>query len=223
MRSLGREGADGNFCPEEPFSIESPTNVSWQGFDQWKVFFVSELGPRNASSSNVMFLQRIDVAGHFTQVTKMLIKFEQEAGLGVLLGEPIIPFEEMLWRFGMASFFGLLLGLDREMRGISAGVRTHMLVALSSAMTMLIALELFEELSIRGESDPDPSRAIHCLGVASANRAAARPGGSLGRLPGGELFEQPLRRGVVATEVALLRISAPGRIAQSRGPTAGGE
>ena len=96
----------------------------------------------------------------------MLIKFEQEAGLGVLLGEPIIPFEEMLWRFGMASFFGLLLGLDREMRGISAGVRTHMLVALSSAMTMLIALELFEELSIRGESDPDPSRAIQGLAQA---------------------------------------------------------
>ena len=85
----------------------------------------------------------------------MLIKFGQEEGLGVLLGEPIIPFEEMLWRFGMASFFGLLLGLDREMRGISAGVRTHMLVALSSAMTMLIALGLYEELSVRGESDPD--------------------------------------------------------------------
>jgi putative Mg2+ transporter-C (MgtC) family protein len=95
----------------------------------------------------------------------MLIKFE-EADLGVLLGEPIIPFEEMLWRFGMASFFGMLLGLDREMRGISAGVRTHMLVALSSAMTMLIALELFEELSIRGESDPDPSRAIQGLAQA---------------------------------------------------------
>jgi putative Mg2+ transporter-C (MgtC) family protein len=87
-------------------------------------------------------------------------------GLSLLLGEPIIPFEEMLWRFGMASLFGMVLGLDREMRGISAGVRTHMLVALSSAMTMLIALELFEELSVRGENDPDPTRAIQGLAQA---------------------------------------------------------
>jgi putative Mg2+ transporter-C (MgtC) family protein len=72
----------------------------------------------------------------------------------------------LLWRFGLASAFGLLLGLDREMRGISAGVRTHMLVALSSAMTMLIALELFEELSARGHSDPDPIRAIQGLAQA---------------------------------------------------------
>jgi putative Mg2+ transporter-C (MgtC) family protein len=83
-----------------------------------------------------------------------------------LLGKSIIPFEEMLWRFGIASAFGLLLGLDREIRGISAGVRTHMLVALSSAMTMLIALELFEELSARGQSDPDPTRAIQGLAQA---------------------------------------------------------
>src|SRR5918998_644477 len=52
------------------------------------------------------------------------------------------------------------------MRGISAGVRTHMLVALSSAMTMLIALELYEEVSARGQSDPDPTRAIRGLAQA---------------------------------------------------------
>jgi putative Mg2+ transporter-C (MgtC) family protein len=83
-----------------------------------------------------------------------------------LLGRSIIPFEELLWRFGVASAFGLLLGLDREVRGISAGIRTHMLVALSSAMTMLIALELYEEVSARGEADPDPTRAIQGLAQA---------------------------------------------------------
>src|SRR5688572_10323325 len=41
-----------------------------------------------------------------------------------------------------------------------------MLVALSSAMTMLIALELFEELSARGQSNPDPTRAIQGLAQA---------------------------------------------------------
>jgi putative Mg2+ transporter-C (MgtC) family protein len=83
-----------------------------------------------------------------------------------VLGQSIIPFEELLWRFGIASGFGLLLGLDREVRGISAGVRTHMLVALSSAMTMLIALELYEEVSARGKGDPDPTRAIQGLAQA---------------------------------------------------------
>ena len=41
-----------------------------------------------------------------------------------------------------------------------------MLVALSSAMTMLIALELFEEVSARGPSDLDPTRAIQGLAQA---------------------------------------------------------
>ncbi len=86
--------------------------------------------------------------------------------LDPLLGQSIIPFSEILWRFGIASAFGFLLGLDREMRGISAGVRTHMLVALSSAMTMLIALELYEEISVRDQSDPDPTRAIQGLAQA---------------------------------------------------------
>ena len=81
-------------------------------------------------------------------------------------GKPVIPFTELVWRFGLAVLFGFLLGLDREVRGISAGVRTHMLVALSSAMTMLIALELFEQPSARGDSDPDPTRAIQGLAQA---------------------------------------------------------
>jgi len=82
------------------------------------------------------------------------------------LGVSVISFGEMLWRLGLASFFGLLLGIDREARGMSAGVRTHTLVALSSAITMLIALELFEELAERGEGHLDPTRAIQGLAQA---------------------------------------------------------
>ncbi len=97
------------------------------------------------------------------------------------LGKSIIPFDELMWRFGVASAFGLLLGLDREVRGISAGVRTHMLVALSSAMTMLIALELYEEVTVSGKGDPDPTRASRdwhrrsgsCVLASSSLRGAA--------------------------------------------------
>lgn len=86
--------------------------------------------------------------------------------MGDWLGQPVIPFGDTMLRFGLAAAFGLVLGLDRELRGISVGIRTHMLVALSSAMTMLIALELYEELAPRGQSDPDPSRAIQGLAQA---------------------------------------------------------
>jgi putative Mg2+ transporter-C (MgtC) family protein len=84
------------------------------------------------------------------------------------LGVSAISFGEMVLRLGLASFLGLLLGIDREVRGISAGVRTHTLVALSSAMTMLIALELFEKIAERMDGDVhlDPIRAIQGLAQA---------------------------------------------------------
>jgi putative Mg2+ transporter-C (MgtC) family protein len=47
---------------------------------------------------------------------------------------------ELLLRLGLASGLGLMLGFDREMRGHDAGIRTHALVALSSAMIMVSSL-----------------------------------------------------------------------------------
>jgi hypothetical protein len=35
-----------------------------------------------------------------------------------LFGKAVIPFGELLRRFGIASPLGLMLGLDRELRGI---------------------------------------------------------------------------------------------------------
>lgn len=53
---------------------------------------------------------------------------------------------ELILRLGLATLLGLLLGLDREMRGHDAGIRTHALVALSSAMIMVSSLLRFDEL-----------------------------------------------------------------------------
>jgi putative Mg2+ transporter-C (MgtC) family protein len=72
---------------------------------------------------------------------------------------------ELLLRLGLASALGLLLGLDREMRGHDAGIRTHALVALSSAMIMVSSLMLYHELRTE-ESGPDPLRAIQGLSQA---------------------------------------------------------
>ena len=72
---------------------------------------------------------------------------------------------ELFLRLGTATFVGLLLGIDRELRGHSAGIRTHALVAMSSAMIMISSLMLSAELRGPGFA-PDPLRAIQGLSQA---------------------------------------------------------
>lgn len=81
--------------------------------------------------------------------------------------DPLAVFSwgEMLLRLGLAALLGLLLGLDRELRGHDAGVRTHALVSLSSAMIMVSSLELHVQLADNGNA-PDPLRAIQGLSQA---------------------------------------------------------
>ena len=72
---------------------------------------------------------------------------------------------EVALRLGLAVLVGLLLGFDREMRGVDAGIRTHALVALSSAMIMMSSLLLFDHLREDGMA-PDPLRAVQGLSQA---------------------------------------------------------
>lgn len=75
--------------------------------------------------------------------------------------------QEMGFRLLAAAFCGALLGLDREMRGKAAGLRTHTLISISCALTTLVALELFTGLQTSGDERPsDPVRVIQ--GVAQA-------------------------------------------------------
>ena len=77
----------------------------------------------------------------------------------------LFSWTELLMRLGAASFIGLLLGLDRELTGHEAGIRTHALVALSSAMIMASSLMLTVQL--RGDGfAPDPLRAVQGLSQA---------------------------------------------------------
>ncbi len=77
----------------------------------------------------------------------------------------LFSWPELLLRLGSAALIGLLLGLDRELTGKEAGLRTHALVALSSAMIMVSSLMLTAQLSHPGFS-PDPLRAIQGLSQA---------------------------------------------------------
>ena len=77
-----------------------------------------------------------------------------------------LSFEEMLLRLGVAAVVGLLLGFDRELKGIAAGLRTHALVSLSSAAITYSALELHILLSADGSTSTDPLRVVQGLAQA---------------------------------------------------------
>jgi putative Mg2+ transporter-C (MgtC) family protein len=68
-------------------------------------------------------------------------------------------------RLGAATLLGLVIGLEREWRGHDAGVRTHALVSLSSAMITVSSLLLFDDLRSHG-GQGDPLRVIQGLAQA---------------------------------------------------------
>jgi len=53
---------------------------------------------------------------------------------------------KMSVRLLLAVSLGAMLGLEREMRGMAAGLRTHMLVALGSALFVVVPLQAGMEL-----------------------------------------------------------------------------
>jgi len=77
-----------------------------------------------------------------------------------------VEVEEMALRLGAACTAGLLLGLDREMRGVAAGMRTHAVVSVSSALITVSALILYEEMRVQGATSIDPLRVVQGLAQA---------------------------------------------------------
>lgn len=76
----------------------------------------------------------------------------------------MIDMGEIALRLGVATLAGLLLGFDREMRGMPAGLRTHGLVALSSAAITVSAFQMYAQLG--PETDIDPLRVTQGLAQA---------------------------------------------------------
>jgi putative Mg2+ transporter-C (MgtC) family protein len=68
-----------------------------------------------------------------------------------------LPFQfDLTVRLGTAALLGALLGLEREIHGHQAGMRTHMLVALGSALFTILSIYGFPQAP--GEGVADPSR-----------------------------------------------------------------
>ena len=72
-----------------------------------------------------------------------------------------IPVLDIALRLGGAAGLALVLGLERELRGKAAGLRSHMLVAIGAAAFIMMGLDLMFATS---EGDPsariDPTRII---------------------------------------------------------------
>jgi putative Mg2+ transporter-C (MgtC) family protein len=62
-----------------------------------------------------------------------------------------MPFEIFLIRLAAALLGGLLIGIEREIKNKDAGMRTHALVALGSAIYMLVALDLLAQDGTTGD------------------------------------------------------------------------
>ncbi len=108
----------------------------------------------------------------------------------------------LVMRLSVAMAVGLGLGLEREWRGHDAGLRTHALIALSSAAITLSALMIAADQPV--DRDSDPLRAVQ--GIAQA----------VGLIAGGLIF---VRGGDVRnmTTAASLWVSAAAGIAAGAG------
>lgn len=72
---------------------------------------------------------------------------------------------QIILRLALATAAGFALGFDREMRGKSAGLRTHALVALSSALITVSAQEFYLDAKLHG-AQVDPLRVVQGLAQA---------------------------------------------------------
>jgi len=73
---------------------------------------------------------------------------------------------EILLRLGAAAVIGLLLGIDRELRGHAAGLRTHGLICFSAAAMTVSLIALYLQLSGDGTvTRMDPLRIFEATGA----------------------------------------------------------
>lgn len=73
---------------------------------------------------------------------------------------------EVLMRLGIAAILGLLLGLDRELKGNSAGLRTHGIICFSASVMTVCSIALYHQFGGEGgESGMDPLRIFEGAGA----------------------------------------------------------
>ncbi|MBN8571594.1 MAG: MgtC/SapB family protein [Ignavibacteria bacterium] len=69
-----------------------------------------------------------------------------------------LPWTEMLIRLALAAVLGASVGLERERKERAAGLRTHMMVCIGSALAMLVSTYGFNDVQGVPNVSLDPSR-----------------------------------------------------------------
>lgn len=85
-----------------------------------------------------------------------------------------LPEGEIFLRLTLATLFGAVVGLDRELRRHPAGLRTHMLTSAAAALFTILTLELYHEVRSEGGDNvtADPIRIIEAVTAGVAFLAA---------------------------------------------------
>ena len=111
----------------------------------------------------------------------------------ILFAEPIGQSWIQLSELALAFFLSALIGLEREMRQKSAGLRTYTLVGFSSALIMLVSKYGFTDIIETGRVVVDPSR------------VAAQIVSGIGFIGGGVIFvRKDLVRGLTTASIVWL-------------------
>jgi putative Mg2+ transporter-C (MgtC) family protein len=63
-------------------------------------------------------------------------------------------------RLLLAAAFGAMIGFEREGNNGSAGLRTHILIAVAACLFTLLAFEIYATALEGGSENPDPIRAV---------------------------------------------------------------
>lgn len=70
----------------------------------------------------------------------------------------MLDWSEILIRLSLASLFGALIGLERERKHWTAGLRTHMMVCVGSSLIMMVSTFGFSDILGADHVVLDPSR-----------------------------------------------------------------
>jgi putative Mg2+ transporter-C (MgtC) family protein len=111
---------------------------------------------------------------------------------------PSLSWPEVLGRLALAAALGAVLGLERELREREAGLRTHLLVSLGSALFTIVSAYGFREFATAGAfSRIDPTR------------IAAQIVTGIGFLGAGAIIRQGLSIRGLTTAATLWVVAAP--------------
>ena len=105
----------------------------------------------------------------------------------------------LILRLVIAGLMGGLIGLEREIRAKEAGVRTHFIVALGSALFMIISQFAFD--GKQHDAARVAAQVVSGIGFIGAGviifqrNGGHRVGLADGRLPGNDAFREPLLHG----------------------------